>query len=66
MNTRLELKEECNYILESQKQMKFKNMFKEMDEFFIPQVFKELSNFKVLTTEMIEGHSIDYIAENYS
>ena len=66
---RTELSEECNYTLELENQVKYKE-FIVNDPFikkhvYVPLVYRDYSSARVLTTEYIEGVSIDK-AVNFS
>eukprot|EP00340_Litonotus_pictus_P009417 CAMPEP_0170531416 /NCGR_PEP_ID=MMETSP0209-20121228/61628_1 /TAXON_ID=665100 ORGANISM="Litonotus pictus, Strain P1" /NCGR_SAMPLE_ID=MMETSP0209 /ASSEMBLY_ACC=CAM_ASM_000301 /LENGTH=379 /DNA_ID=CAMNT_0010826027 /DNA_START=528 /DNA_END=1663 /DNA_ORIENTATION=+ len=58
-----EIKEECNYILEGEKQMRYYdiiNSCKYLSKIFtVPKVIQSLSSNNVLTTEFIEGVNVD-------
>ncbi len=54
-----ELKMECDYIQESEKQMIFKDLFKSDPLFYIPEIKKEYSTNLIIASELIEGNNID-------
>lgn len=54
-----ELKMECNYIEEANKQMAFKELFKDDKFFYIPEVKKDISTNLIIASEFIEGHNVD-------
>ncbi|OLY84461.1 Atypical kinase ADCK3, mitochondrial [Smittium mucronatum] len=55
---RKELGMECDYIREAVSTEKFKEFFRNSEEFKVPSVIKELSKEKVLTTELLRGYPI--------
>lgn len=64
-NTKKELKEECDYEVEKLKQKKYIKMMKELkinDEYSVPEVIDELSTKKILTTEYMEGLTLDQVS----
>ena len=66
-NTRKELKEECDYEIEKQKQIHYKKLLKKFKiekNYIVPKVIKNLSTKQILTTEYLEGLTIDEISEN--
>ena len=66
-NTRKELKEECDYNTEKEKQIKYKNLLKHYKiekDYIVPDVIEELSKKNILITEFKEGLTIDEVAEN--
>uniref|UniRef100_A0AC35GDY7 ABC1 atypical kinase-like domain-containing protein n=1 Tax=Panagrolaimus sp. PS1159 TaxID=55785 RepID=A0AC35GDY7_9BILA len=56
---RRELKAECDYEREARAQTIFRDLMKDDNNFFIPEVFPELSTRKILTTEFVPGVTID-------
>lgn len=54
-NSREDLVNECNYLLEAQNQMKFAELLKNDKNFFVPKVFKEVSTKHVMTSEFLES-----------
>lgn len=57
-NARLELKEECDYIREADKQLVFRDMIKNETNYYVPKIDRELSTSRVLTIEYIKGVSL--------
>ncbi|KAM3127939.1 hypothetical protein pb186bvf_019958 [Paramecium bursaria] len=64
-NTRKELYEECDYLVEAEKQIRYRNNFSEYKQFAIPNVIKELSTQRILVSEYLEGDNLDQVAEHY-
>eukprot|EP01091_Cochliopodium_minus_P003660 TRINITY_DN13635_c0_g1_i1.p1 TRINITY_DN13635_c0_g1~~TRINITY_DN13635_c0_g1_i1.p1 ORF type:complete len:664 (+),score=215.55 TRINITY_DN13635_c0_g1_i1:130-1992(+) len=58
-----ELSLECNYLLESQNQMTFRSLLKDDPFFNVPKTFPELTTRRVLTSEYVEGTSIEKITD---
>jgi len=60
---RSELVEECNYSMELENQLKFQSYLAQdrtlSERVYIPQVYRDLSTPKVLTTEFVHGVPID-------
>ncbi len=54
-HTKNELKEECDYVIEAQKQMDMRELMKGKKGIFVPAVIPELSTKRVLTSEWVEG-----------
>ena len=54
-----DLKEECDYLLEAEKQTKFKNITENEKFIHVPTVIKELTTKEVLVSEFVEGVSVD-------
>ena len=54
-HTRTELKEECDYILEAEKQMRMKELLGNRKGYFVPGIIPELTTKRVLTSEWIDG-----------
>ncbi len=60
-----ELIRECNYEIEAENQIRFKqlvNSCPERDRLYVPKVFPELSTKQILTTELVSGVAVDRIA----
>jgi len=53
--SRFELKQECDYHMEAEKQMKYYGLFSKKEGFAVPKVIEELSTKHVLTMEYLEG-----------
>jgi len=60
---RKELSWEVDYYREAECAMKFKELLKDEEEYFIAQYFPEVSSKKVLATELIQGVPLDAVAE---
>jgi aarF domain-containing kinase len=58
-----ELKMECNYPQEAEKQMAFKDLLKSYPIFNIPEVKKDYCTNLILASEFIEGNNIDELDE---
>ena len=54
-NARVELKEECDYIKEADKQNKFRQKIEGMRHYYTPCVVDSLSTSRILTSEYISG-----------
>jgi aarF domain-containing kinase len=54
-----ELRMECNYIEEAQKQMEFKKMFEEDSFFYVPEIKNEYCSNLILASEFVEGDNVD-------
>ena len=54
-----ELRMECNYIEEAQKQMDFKQMFGNDPFFFVPEVKKEFCTDLILASQFVDGDNVD-------
>lgn len=54
-----ELRMECDYIQEANKQMEFKELLKADPFFYIPEIKKDYSTKLILTSELIEGVNVD-------
>lgn len=65
-NTKIELIEECNYLLEAKKQETYKNFVADLKGVHVPGIIKELSTNRILTSEYVKGTSLDFVALNYS
>jgi len=61
--SREELKEECNYLIEAEKQMKYYDIFGDRKGFRIPKVMNEMTTEHVLTMEYLEGIDMATCAE---
>ncbi len=61
-NTRVELKEECDYSLEAEKQMRYHELAKSIKNVSVPMVIRDLSRSNILTMEEIEGIDLDTCA----
>jgi aarF domain-containing kinase len=59
-----ELRMECNYIEEAEKQMHFREMLKSDAFFYIPRIISNYSTKLILCSEFIEGVSVDELV-NY-
>ena len=64
-NLREELKEECDYILEANKQMEIRELFKGYPNFIVPKVISHLSTKHVLTTEWVDGVTNSFLSGIY-
>ena len=62
-NSREDLKNECNYLLEAESQLKFKELLKGNKGFYIPQVFTEICTRHVLVTEFVDSLTFEDICE---
>lgn len=65
-NTKIELLEECDYIAEANKQETFKNFLAGAKGFNVPEIIKDFTTSRILTSEFVNGASLDYVALNYS
>jgi len=65
-NTRIELKEECDYILEAEKQTKYRKLAESIEGIEVPEVIPELSTKAILTMKFIKGVDLDLCAEKLS
>ena len=65
-NTRVELKDECDYKLEAAKQMKYYELSKSLSNVGVPRVIEELSSSNILTMEEIEGVDLETCAKELS
>lgn len=61
LNTKKELYEECNYIIEGEKQERFRKLID--NRYIVPEII--LAKERVLISQYLPGDSIDYIADNY-
>ena len=61
-----ELTEECDYLSESAKQIKMRelvmNTAELKDHVYIPRIIEDLTTDSVITSEFIKGWSFDYVA----
>ena len=57
-----ELRMECDYIDEANKQIEFKEFLKEDKFFYIPQILKEYSTKLILCSELIDGVNVDELS----
>ncbi|KAI9181088.1 hypothetical protein LWI28_011329 [Acer negundo] len=58
-----ELSRECDYVLESANQKRFRKMLSGANGFYVPIVVDNLSCKRVLTTELVSGIPIDKVAQ---
>ncbi|TXG63178.1 hypothetical protein EZV62_010172 [Acer yangbiense] len=58
-----ELSRECDYVLESANQKRFRKMLSSANGFYVPIVVDNLSCKRVLTTELVSGIPIDKVAQ---
>ncbi|CAD5118339.1 DgyrCDS7050 [Dimorphilus gyrociliatus] len=58
---RKELKWECDYTREAECSERYRKLLENDDVFYVPKVFKDLSSGKILTTELVEGVSVDKV-----
>lgn len=58
-----ELKSECDYLEEAEKQKLFKSLLKDDSFFYIPDVITDYSTRYILVSEFIEGINVDEISE---
>jgi len=65
-NTRVELKDECNYTLEAIKQERYRELSQSIPNIEVPEVIKELSTPRILTMRFIQGVDLDLCAEKLS
>ncbi|MDR3549244.1 MAG: AarF/ABC1/UbiB kinase family protein [Candidatus Pacebacteria bacterium] len=56
---RVEFKDECDYLREADKLIKYKAMLKDAPYYYVPNVYKEYSRKRVLCMEYVEGEPID-------
>jgi aarF domain-containing kinase len=62
-----ELRMECDYIQEGEKQMLFKNLLKENKNYYVPEIVKEFSTKLILCSEFVNGVNVDELdGEIYS
>lgn len=54
-----ELRMECNYIEEAEKQRHFKEMFQEDKYFFVPEVKREFCSNLILASQFVDGDNVD-------
>eukprot|EP01017_Pseudomicrothorax_dubius_P009290 TRINITY_DN13128_c0_g1_i1.p1 TRINITY_DN13128_c0_g1~~TRINITY_DN13128_c0_g1_i1.p1 ORF type:complete len:348 (-),score=49.25 TRINITY_DN13128_c0_g1_i1:110-1153(-) len=62
-NIRSELIAECDYVVEAEKQERFRELLANDSRFAVPKVIRELSTKRILSTEMMQGMSIDEVSE---
>jgi aarF domain-containing kinase len=65
-NTRIELKEECDYVLEKEKQMKYLELCKSVQGVQVPKIIEHLCKPNILAMEEIEGIDLDTCAKELS
>ena len=65
-NTKIELMEECDYLTEAKKQNTYRNFLLNSKGVYVPQIIKNLTTGRVLTSEFVKGASLDFVALNYS
>lgn len=53
--SRMELHEECNYLLEADKQRNMRKLLLNDQDYFVPNVIDHLSTERIMTSELIEG-----------
>uniref|UniRef100_A0A7I4DYN5 ABC1 atypical kinase-like domain-containing protein n=1 Tax=Physcomitrium patens TaxID=3218 RepID=A0A7I4DYN5_PHYPA len=58
-----ELARECDYKLEAANQRRFRELLKNDEAFYVPRVYEEFCNTRVLTTELVPGVPIDKVKE---
>ncbi|KAG0575782.1 hypothetical protein M758_5G032600 [Ceratodon purpureus] len=58
-----ELARECDYKLEAINQKRFRELLKDDKAFYVPRVYDEFCNTRVLATELVPGISIDKVKE---
>ncbi|XP_054710490.1 atypical kinase COQ8B, mitochondrial-like [Uloborus diversus] len=58
-----ELKKEVDYLNEAKSGKKFKELLKPYPEFYVPEVYEELSTPNILTTELVYGTAVDKIKD---
>lgn len=51
-----ELARECDYKLEAANQRRFRELLKNDEAFYVPRVYEEFCNTRVLTTELVPGN----------
>lgn len=65
-NTKVELLEECDYLVEAHKQTTYRNFLSESKGVCVPKIIENLTTKRILTTEFVGGASLDFVAMNYS
>jgi aarF domain-containing kinase len=55
-----ELARECDYVLESSNQKRYKELLCDTDGYYVPNVIDQLSSKKVLTSEFVPGISTSF------
>ncbi|GLJ19056.1 hypothetical protein SUGI_0342050 [Cryptomeria japonica] len=58
-----ELARECDYELEAANQKRFRELMSGIDGFYVPFVIDEISSKRVLSTELVQGMSIEKVAQ---
>ncbi|XP_073249145.1 atypical kinase COQ8A, mitochondrial-like [Porites lutea] len=58
---RREMAWEVDYLREAKNGQHFRELLKDMPEYYVPEVIEDLTSKQVLTTELIEGTSLDKI-----
>lgn len=58
---RREMAWEVDYLREAKNSQQFRELLKDMPEFYVPEVIEDLTSKQVLTTELIDGTSLDKI-----
>lgn len=58
---RREMAWEVDYLREAKHSRQFRELLKNMPEFYVPEVIEDLTSKQVLTTELIDGTSLDKI-----
>ena len=56
----MELHEECDYLAEAEKQMRYRRQFKDA-RINVPAVIEEITTSEILCSEFVEGVNIDEI-----
>ncbi len=56
-----QIKSECNYLLESHQQIYFRNIFAQLDNIYVPKIYKDFTGSKNLVQEWAPGASIPAI-----
>lgn len=64
--SRVELKEECDYVLEAEKQRKYREFAKQIPNVEVPEVIDELSTKNILTSRLIKGIDLDTCVQKLS
>lgn len=63
LNLGKELKEECDYIVEAQKQMKYREYVSDDSDLVVPKIFSDLTSDHIITSEFLEGINIDEMTD---
>lgn len=58
-----ELQLETDYLREAQCQMRFKELLADDPDFFVPAIIPELTTGRVLTSELIDGYTVDSLQQ---